>query len=666
MKKVLAIVLIFSTFISFPGLTQNLKNKRGWELCSQRKSSLYDSKSPSSAITPKHKFDVLKYTINADLYNCFKGSYPNSFNGSVIVKFRVDSALNTINLNAANLSLVVEWVSMAGTGFTHNNDILTILLDHMYQPGDTAEVKIKYHHLDVTDHAFYASGGFVFTDSEPEGARKWYPCWDSPADKALLDLTAKVPLNAKLGSNGHLQDSIITGDSIYYHWVTRDPLSTYLIVMTGKVNYHLDVVYWTNPNSPSSSPTPIRFYYNNGEDPSQMEAIIGDVCTFFSEKFCPHPFEKNGFATLNNQFSWGGMENQTLTSLCPDCWYESVVVHEFAHQWFGDMITCGTWADVFLNEGFATFLEALWYEHSVSYPRYKSEIDTLADNYLNGNPGWPISQSSWAASTPSVNELFNYAVTYAKGACVLHQLRYVMGDSLFFLGMKNYANDSVNLKYQAALIYDFQSHMEAVYGQNLDWFFNEWIYQPNHPHYSNTYSISNMGNGTWKVGFYTHQTQTNTVFFTMPIEVRVKFTDNTDTIIKVMNDLNGQAFSFYFNKQPNQFYFDPGRKIVLKESSTVVGLDENLGLPAGYLVSQNTPNPASDLTQINYTLPVTADVKLSLFDISGKQLEEINPGRQLPGDHTLTLNTADFNAGIYFYRFEANEYSCTRKMVISR
>ena len=87
--------------------------------------------------------------------------------------------------------------------------------------------------------------------------------------------------------------------------------------------------------------------------------------TTYSELFGEHPFEKNGFATLNNQFVWGGMENQTLTSLCPNCWDEGLISHEFAHQWFGDMITCATWADIWLNEGFATYTEALWLEHLV-------------------------------------------------------------------------------------------------------------------------------------------------------------------------------------------------------------------------------------------------------------------------------------------------------------
>jgi aminopeptidase N len=667
MKKSLLVVLILVFIAPLNIYSQVLSQKRGSVLCSQKKSAAaYIKPSPLSPITPKHKFDVLKYTMYLDIYNCFKGNYPNSFNASAIIKFRIDTALSTISLNAVESSLVIDSVDLAAVSFAHNNDILTITLDHTYQPGDTAEVKIKYHHLDVPDHAFYASNGFVFTDCEPEGARKWFPCWDHPSDKALLDLTAKVPYNAKMGSNGALADSVIVGDSVYYHWVSRDPIATYLMVVTARVNYQLDIVYWTNPNSPSSPPTPIRFYYNLGEDPTAMESIIGGVCDFFSEQFCEHPFEKNGFATLSNQFPMGGMENQTLTSLCPNCWYQSVVVHEFAHQWFGDMITCGTWADIFLNEGFATYLESLWLEHSLGYTAYKTDVDTNAYYYHILNPGWAIAQPAWAVTTPPSNQLFNYAITYAKGACVLHQLRYVMGDSLFFAGMKQYASDSLNTQYQSALIADFEAHMEQVYGQPLDWFYNEWLYEPNHPVYSNTYSISNLGGGTWKVGFFTQQTQTNTVFFKMPLQIKVRFTDNTDTIVRAMNDLNGQAFSFWFNKQPNQVTFDPGNDIVLKESSTIVNIDDIHGIPNVFSLSQNHPNPVLDETRILYTLPESTGVVFSLFDINGNKISEINYGKQAAGDHIISLPTVKYNSGVYYYRIEANGFTQTRKMVVTR
>jgi aminopeptidase N len=183
--------------------------------------------------------------------------------------------------------------------------------------------------------------------------------FDKPSDKALFDLTARVKSNVKLGSNGILADSTLNGNYLTYHWVSNQNVATYLMVITSKVNYQLKIGWWHKLNNPDDS-IPLRYYFNQGENPAPVMAILPEMTTWYSQNFIEHPFEKNGFATLNSDFSWGGMENQTLTSLCPGCWSESLAAHEYAHQWFGDMITCNTWADIWLNEGFATWSEARW------------------------------------------------------------------------------------------------------------------------------------------------------------------------------------------------------------------------------------------------------------------------------------------------------------------
>ncbi|MEI6434079.1 MAG: M1 family aminopeptidase [Bacteroidota bacterium] len=651
-------------FICFISSAQNLSSMSGSAYCSMKKSSgkTMMSKPFNSNVVAPHSYDVLKYTLDLDLYNCYSPPYPKSFSGSVVIDFRIDSSLNSIKLNAENYSLVIDSVKLDGLSFVHANNILTIQLNGTYSPGETASVKIFYRHNNVQDNSFWVNSGFVFTDCEPEGARRWFPCWDKPSDKALLDLTAKVKSTVKLGSNGRLADSTISGDVLTYHWISDQQVATYLVVMTSKVNYQLNISYWHKLSAPSDS-IPLRFYFNAGENPTPVSSIMPAMTDWFSENFIEHPFDKNGFATLNSDFAWGGMENQTLTSICPGCWDEGLAAHEFGHQWFGDMITCATWADIWLNEGFATWTEPFWYESYGGYSAYKSVINSYASTYLSQNPGWAISEPSWAVTTPSVNVLFNYAITYTKGACVLHQLRYVLGDSLFLATLKSYCADT-NMKFKSATIPDFIGKVNAVTGDDYTWFFDEWIYQPNHPVYQNTYNFESVGNNLWKVNFFMKQVQTNASFFKMPVEVMVRFSDGTDTTYHVMNDVNYQSFSWTVDKRPVTLVFDPDKQIVLKAGGTVVGTDFMESIKNQTFLYQNTPNPATNVTMISYFLPKSSHVRLELNNLNGNTVGTLVNEFQKMGKHEVMVDCKNFLPGSYIYTITTSEQVLHKKMVI--
>ena len=372
MKK-FYLAFTFTVFAMVTVYSQDIPGMSGEQACSLKKSSMkWLPSSPGNAESgPVHSYDVLDYTLNLNIYHCFLSPYPKDFQASNTITFQVDSVLDAIKLNAVDSCLTIDSVGLAGTSFMHSNDTLTVQLDRTYDPGEIVRIMINYHHNNISDNHFNVQGGMVFTDCEPEGARCWYPCWDHPSDKATLDLTAFVPSNVKLGSNGILMDSTTVADTgILYHWVSTDRIATYLIVMSAKVDYNLNIVYWHKFSNPNDS-IPFRFYYNAGENPSYIESIIKPMTSWYSQYYCEHPFPKNGFASLNSLFYWGGMENQTLTSICQNCWNEDLISHEFAHQWFGDMITCATWADIWLNEGFATWSQAFWNEYSGGMVAYK-------------------------------------------------------------------------------------------------------------------------------------------------------------------------------------------------------------------------------------------------------------------------------------------------------
>jgi len=629
------------------------------------------AKLASSSGAPAHTFDVQNYRLTLDIYDCFRPPYPASFSGYEVVTFRVDSTLGSITLNAVNSSILVDSVCLAATGFVHSGDLLRITLDRTYTRAEQAEVGIYYRHKNIQDGAFYTSpDAMVFTDCEPEGARKWFPCWDAPSDKATWDLTAIVPASVKLGSNGRLADSTASEDTIAYHWVSRDPVATYLMVLTAKSGYNLDVVSWPRLSNPSES-VPIRFYWNAGEKTSglsHIESVIIPMTTRYSQLFGEHPFEKNGFATLNNRFVWGGMENQTLTSLCSNCWFESLVSHEFAHQWFGDMITCGTWADIWLNEGFATYCEALWKESGVNgtYAYYKNEINSDASDYLGNNPGWPMYNASWALAPPPNDVLFNYAITYLKGACVLHMLRYTLGDSLFFALLKSYATDP-DYQYRSAVTTDFIAKTNQLSGQDLSWFFDEWVYQPNHPVYQNSYAIDSIGSGLWAVTFKAKQVQSLPMFFAMPIELSIAFTSGPDTLLRVMNDVNGQTLSFTFPRKPALLRFDPSNNIVLKTATTtLVNVEDIRTIPVRVTLYQNYPNPFNPSTRIIYDLPTEASVCVEVFDILGQRVEVLVNERQQPGRHEAVFEQQSLASGPYICRLTAGSVVLSKAMLLLR
>ena len=665
MKKIFTLLLL-SLIAFFSGYGQITGTEKGSQFCSQKKSSGNQSlREISSPNSPRHDFNVLNYTLNFDLWHNFQNPYPHNFTATEKITFKVDTALNMIKLNAVNTSLLIQSVSFSGLTYIHLDDTLAITLDRIYNAGETVEVGIAYSHKNVEDGNFFVNGGFVFTDNEPQGARKWFPCYDRPSDKATVDITAKVPANVLLGSNGRLADSVTIADTTWFHWISRDPVATYLTVITARANWNLDVVYWDRPSTPGE-PMPIRFYYNDGENPYPAEQGVPEIATYFSEYYGEHPFEKDGFASLNDEFTWGGMENQSLTSICPGCWYQNLITHEFAHQWFGDMITCGTWADIWLNEGFATWSEAFWHESYWGYAGYKEDINFFANNYMSSNPGWAVYVPEWAINTPSNYILFNYAITYCKSACVLHLLRYSLGDYLFFPAIYDYATDTSDFKYKNSITDDFQAKIEESTGQDLDWFFESWVKQPNHPVYQNEYNIHNNGNGTWDLNFLVKQVQTNAGFFPIPIEISVNFSLGPDTTLRVMNDMNQQVFTFTFYQQPTIVTFDTDNEIVLKQASLVFGIDEeNIGEQA-FSLHQNYPNPVVKQTTFTYSLPENAQVSLAVFDITGKKVSSLVDEWQSPGTHMLTADLSRMPAGLYLCRLSAGGKRTAIRFVVGR
>jgi hypothetical protein len=272
--------------------------------------------------------------------------------------------------------------------------------------------------------------------------------------------------------------------------------------------------------------------------------------------------------------------------------------------------------------------------------------------------------ASWAEVTPDINTLYNYAISYCKGAGVLHMLRYTIGDSLFFTFLNEYATDTANFKNKTAVTDDLTAKLNQVAGQDLTWFIDQWVKQPNHPVYQNTYNFTEMDGNDWQVSFTAKQIQTNTPFHKMPIQVKITFTDNSDTTIRVINDVNNQSFSWIFANQPSNFTFDPDNNIVLKTATTAIGIPEETQVPFEYALYQNYPNPFNPVTKINFDLPEKSNVVLKIYNVLGELVAvPVNDVRST-GRYTVEFDGKNLPSGVYYYELNAGSFKDSKKMIL--
>lgn len=363
----------------------------------------------------------------------------------------------------------------------------------------------------------------VYSFSEPYGARQWFPCKDIPDDKFTCDLYWSCPTAYFPVSNGLLVGTVTSGSQHTFHYKEDYPISSYL-VSVACTNYRY--LYGVYTSLDGNSCMTVGNYIYPERVSSEGNGVNGTIAMikFFSSKFGEYPFlkEKYTVATHNDSSS---MEHQTATSLGPGLLSPDgrgrTNCHELSHQWFGDGITMRHFDHLWLNEGFATYAEALWVENQYGTYSYFTYVNawTTADTY-------PIISSS--------ADNFSGSIVYRKGGWVLHMLRKVMGDEPFFQGLKSYFGDTT-LLYGNALTPDFQGHMENALSTNtsLSWFFNEWLYQAVRPAYNLQWGQYTQDSST-RLMLRISQTQSGSQYI-MPIDIKVNFSDGSSKVVNVWN-----------------------------------------------------------------------------------------------------------------------------------
>ena len=493
-----------------------------------------------------HKIDILHYDLFFDLHPEEK-----MFNASAEIK-GLNKEINqkTIELNFYD-NFDIKSVTLNGkeVDYTNKKNIISIKPDNPVI--DTFLLKIDYS--GTPERAGFVGFSFgeingtslVYNLSEPNYASSWFPCNDKPSDKALLDIRIENDSSNVSVSNGILVDIKNDGGRRIYHWETLYPISTYLVAVYSSHYSHFSDSYISLDGTDTMS---IDYYVLPGdlENAKKDFEEHPDMIRFFAETFGEYPFIKEKYGVAEFLWQLGAMEHQTITGVATNMiggrnYYLDVYAHELAHHWWGDAVGPKSWKDIWLNEGFATYSEALFYEFRSGKSALRSTmLDKKRTNFRNSleNPG---------------SYLFSTTV-YDKGAWVLHMLRWEVGDKIFFKILREYFK---KYKYSNASTEDFENICESVSGKDLSKFFDQWIKGEGDIELKYKYETNEKSSDDFITTIDLLQTQTEYDEYHFPLEIALKFEDGDKEIHKISVDSKSAHVSFESDKKPIDVILDP-------------------------------------------------------------------------------------------------------------
>ncbi|MFT4603305.1 MAG: aminopeptidase N [Rhodothermales bacterium] len=537
---------------------------------------------------------------------------PNNLVGTVRVKGVARVAMTQLVLDFDDAMHVEGVLAPSGSALasTHSDNALTIALPGAVSPGEEVDVTINYQGLPPST----GLGGFVFDTlasgkpaiwslSEPYAARTWWPSRDHPSDKAdSVDVSIEVPQPLMAASNGLLtQTETLTGGYRRFSWSHRYPIATYL-VSVAVAEYDFDQQIYTRPAALArdlgSLDLPLVHYSFAGNGaflgnhPQFGFQYITDIFPVLERWFGPYPFDREKYG--HAQFTFGGaMEHQTLSSMTTN--YQGTMAHELAHQWFGDSISPDSWPHLWLNEGFATFGE-LAYWNEAEFPGVYDQIFDIYYNRALTAEGTVVVQD-----TTDVLDMFAHSRVYAKGWMVLRMLRGMLGEVTFREVMRAYAADP-RYQYGTATTDEFQSLAEAVSGQDLGYFFDQWVsVGDGYPTYTATWGKRPNG-ADWDVEVTVGQTTSgSTSLFRMPLRIRVE-TSGADQDFVVFNQQPREAYFLTVADEPTGIAIDPNRWILRARDVRVTSTEGGPDLPEAPALALY-PNPTTSWLSIDSTFP---------------------------------------------------------------
>lgn len=572
----------------------------------------------------------------------------NYITGNVISHFKPTENLSDLEFDLST-DLIVNSVTYHGLPAQFSQiagDILRITLPIEVAAMQLDSVSVNYEGtppntgLGSFVQSTHNESPIIWTLSEPYGAKDWWPCKQNLQDKVdSIDVFVTTPQAYKAVSNGLLVSEINEGSNTVFHWKHRYPIATYLICMAVT-----DYEVYTNL-VPFDNHTVEVVNYVYPEDFATAQSVTPDVVAqmqLYASLFGDYPFklEKYGHA----QMGWGGgMEHQTITFM--GGWNYELMAHELAHHWFGDKVTCGSWEDIWLNEGFATYLSGLCYEFLL--PQYwMSFKEQRIANVVSQPDG-----SVLCGDTSDIGRIFSGRLSYAKGAMVLHMMRWVIGDSAFFAATRNYLTDAGNA-YAFARTPELKAHMEAASGQNLSWYFDDWFTGEGYPSY--TVDWQQTPNGMVSLIVNQSQSHSSVDFFELPIPIRFS-NQSQDTIITFNHTFSGQVFTTQLPFEVNDVVFDPELRII-SANNTITSISENPKFERIEIL----PNPVSESFSLSRVDPRVSSVQL--HNLSGKMVYSY-PISAIQNNAFMLPSLA---SGLYFVEITGQAVRQVAKLVVQK
>lgn len=639
--------LFFSLgFLFFFGLNQ----LQAQHLCSETKQAQLNRNLNKANASSVEMLQMEKYDVYFHHLKLAVERTSTYVSGSVVTaaKSRVAS-LDTfvVQLHA---DLIVDSVlgsNRNALSYYRSGDIVYVLLAQSVQTEQKFSLEIFYHGTPPSQQSSAIGQGFsnrasptygnqiTWSLSQPYSAYEWWPCKQSLQDKIdSVFVSVTTDTSNKVGSNGLLRSVENKGGGKHaFHWETRYPTDYYLVMVT--VGQYNEYTHYAKPKNSADSILIQHYIYSNpaayANNKSSIDAAKPQL-ELFSELFGLYPFHQEKYGHVMAPFS-GGMEHQTMTSL--GVFNFDIVAHELGHQWFGDNVTCATWKDIWLNEGFATYSEYLAAKNLMS--------STYASNWLNDmhTEAKKGIGSVYVADTANVSRIFSSQLTYNKGGSAIRVLHHLLGDSLFFEVCKTY---QVRFANGTASTEDFSKLVNELSGKNYDFFFEQWIYGAGYPAYQVRW---NQIGSQLNLTVAQSNSQQSANIFKLPLPIVVKRL-GVDSTIYVDHDALQKGYKMELAGEITSLKLDPENWIL--KSAVVVkdtALISSLSIEKSLQTLKLYPNPAERYVVIGGLENSSARVVLSNLlgetcldkHISGGELvslEGLKPGIYLV--HVLSQN----------------------------